>query len=199
MKAAFIDPAGGGGSDSMAGAIGHLEYGKVIIDAIREYKPSFSPRYVVEELSGLLKRYGIRRASGDRYSGQWAVERFRECGVRYEPCSVAKSDLYLELLPVLNAGEIELPDHPELIHQLCNLERRTRSGGKDKIDHLPGGHDDLANVVAGAAYVLLRRQGRELFFIGTKGLEPTPGERRQAPRNERDLFGESLELMKPVS
>ena len=35
MKAAFVDPAGGGGSDSMAVAIAHLEYGKVIIDAIR--------------------------------------------------------------------------------------------------------------------------------------------------------------------
>ena len=112
---------------------------------------------------------------------------------------MSKSDLYLELLPVLNTGEIELPDHPELIHQLCNLERRTRSGGKDKIDHLPGGHDDLANVAAGVAYVLLRWQGRELFFIGPKDLEPTPEEKRQAQKSERDLFGESLELMKPIS
>ena len=198
MKAAFIDPAGGGGSDSMTGAIGHLEYGKVIIDTIREYKPPFSPRYVVEELSGLLKRYGIRRASGDRYSGQWAVERFRECGVRYEPCSLSKSDLYLELLPVLNTGEIELPDHPELIHQLCNLERRTRSGGKDKIDHLPRGHDDLANVVAGVAYILLKRKSRNIFTISPRDLEPTLEERQKARRSEQDFFSESLELMKPI-
>ena len=198
MRAAFIDPAGGSGNDSMTGAIGHMERSKVIIDTIREYKPPFSPKYVVEELSKLLKRYGIRRATGDRYTGQWAVERFRECGVRYEACDLSKSDLYLELLPVLNTGEIELPDHPELIHQLCNLERRTRSGGKDKIDHLPGGHDDLANVVAGVAYDLLRRQGRALFFISPKELEPILEERRQAQKSERDFFSESLDLMKPI-
>jgi hypothetical protein len=29
------------------------------------------------------------------------------------------------------------------------LERRTSRSGKDSIDHAPGGHDDLANAVAG--------------------------------------------------
>ena len=32
----------------------------------------------------------------------------------------------------------------------CGLERRTHRSGKDSIDHAPGGHDDLANAVAGA-------------------------------------------------
>ena len=39
----------------------------------------------------------------------------------------------------------------KLIDQIAGLERRTRSGGKDIIDHPPGGKDDLANVVAGVA------------------------------------------------
>ncbi len=34
--------------------------------------------------------------------------------------------------------------------QLCGLERRTSRGGRDSIDHGPGGHDDLSNAVAGA-------------------------------------------------
>ena len=34
--------------------------------------------------------------------------------------------------------------------QLCGLERRTAWGGRDSIDHGPGGHDDLANAAAGA-------------------------------------------------
>jgi hypothetical protein len=38
-----------------------------------------------------------------------------------------------------------------LVSQIAGLERRTRSGGKDVIDHPPGGHDELANAVAGAA------------------------------------------------
>jgi hypothetical protein len=32
-------------------------------------------------------------------------------------------------------------------------------GGRDSIDHAPGGHDDLANAVAGAAALALGHQG----------------------------------------
>ena len=39
------------------------------------------------------------------------------------------------------------------------LERRTARGGRDSIDHAPGGHDDLANAVAGAAALALGHQG----------------------------------------
>jgi hypothetical protein len=46
---------------------------------------------------------------------------------------------------------IELLDHPRLTAQLRSLERRTSRGGRDSIDHPPGGHDDLANAVAGFA------------------------------------------------
>ena len=34
--------------------------------------------------------------------------------------------------------------------QLISLERTTRGGGKDKVDHARGAHDDLANAAAGA-------------------------------------------------
>jgi hypothetical protein len=39
---------------------------------------------------------------------------------------------------------------PRLVMQLCGLERRTARGGRDSIDHGPGGHDDVANACAGA-------------------------------------------------
>jgi hypothetical protein len=67
---------------------------------------------------------------------------------------MVKSDLYRELLPVLNAGRIELLDNPRLVSQLCALERRTARGGRDSIDHPPGAHDDIANSVAGVAALL---------------------------------------------
>ena len=38
--------------------------------------------------------------------------------------------------------------------QLCGLDRRTARGGRDSIDHAPGGHDDL-----GAAALALGHQG----------------------------------------
>ncbi len=34
--------------------------------------------------------------------------------------------------------------------QLVGLERTTRGGGKDKVDHARGAHDDVANAAAGA-------------------------------------------------
>ena len=86
-------------------------------------------------------------------------ERFAAHGVRYEPCEKPKSDLYLNLLPTLNAKRVELLDIPRLVSQLCSLERRAARGGRDSIDHAPGGHDDLANAVAGAAALALGHQG----------------------------------------
>jgi hypothetical protein len=60
-----------------------------------------------------------------------------------------QSELYQSFLPVLNSARVALPDNARLISQLCSLERRTARGGRDSIDHPPGGHDDLGNVVAG--------------------------------------------------
>ncbi len=43
-----------------------------------------------------------------------------------------------------------LLDIPRLASQFLALERRTSRAGKDSVDHPPGGHDDVANAVAGA-------------------------------------------------
>jgi hypothetical protein len=59
-----------------------------------------------------------------------------------------------------------LLDNAKLIAQLCSLERRTARGGKDSIDHPPGGaHDDVANAVAGALVLATTvNKGPRLFF-----------------------------------
>ena len=96
-----------------------------------------------------LKRFNIRRVIGDNYAADCVSRAFEGCGIRYMKCAKPKSALYLELLPRLCSAERDLLDNPVCINQLASLERRTRSGGKDSIDHPPNGHDDLANVVAG--------------------------------------------------
>lgn len=146
---AFVDPSGGS-ADSMTLAIAHREKDRGVLDALRERKPPFSPDDVVQEFTGLLKTYGIRRVQGDRYAGEWPREAFRKSGVAYEVSEKPKSPLYGELLPLLNSGRVDLLDHPRLVAQLCGLERRTARGGRDSIDHTPGGHDDVANAAAGA-------------------------------------------------
>jgi hypothetical protein len=148
--AAFVDPSGGS-ADSMTLAIAHADKdGRAVLDAVRERKPPFSPDDVVLEFSALLKRYRVNKVRGDRYAGEWPRERFRARGITYEVAERPKSDIYRDLLPVLNSGRAQLLDVPRLVAQFCSLERRTARGGRDSIDHAPGGHDDMANCVAGA-------------------------------------------------
>lgn len=146
---AFVDPSGGS-QDSMTLAVAHREGDKAVLDAVRERKPPFSPDDVVKEFAALLKSYGLGTVTGDRYAGEWPRERFRQRGVHYKAADRAKSDLYRDLLPVLNSARAELLDNSRLTAQLCRLERRTARSGKDTIDHAPGAHDDLINAAAGA-------------------------------------------------
>jgi hypothetical protein len=147
---AFVDPSGGS-ADSMTLAIAHLDKdGRAVLDAARERRPPFSPDDVVIEFAALLKCYGIRKVTGDRYGGEWPSERFRARGIEYIPSERSKGEIYRELLPLLNGGKAELLDLPRLATQLTGLERRTARGGRDSIDHAPGAHDDFANCVAGS-------------------------------------------------
>jgi hypothetical protein len=146
---AFVDPSGGV-SDSMTLAIGHLGAGDMLIlDVVYEARPPFNPEQAAAECAVLCRRYDVTRVVGDRYGGGWPVARFREHGIEYEQSARPKSDLYVDLLSLINGGRIELLDLPRLSAQLCGLERRTSRQGKDSVDHAPGGHDDLANAVAG--------------------------------------------------
>jgi hypothetical protein len=146
---AFVDPSGGS-ADSMTLAIAHAEGEIAVLDAVREVRPPFSPERVVADFAALLRRYRIDRAQGDRYAGEWPREQFGKRGIRYEAGSRAKSELYRDLLALLNSRRLELLDVPRLAAQLAALERRTARGGRDSIDHPPGGHDDLINAAAGA-------------------------------------------------
>jgi hypothetical protein len=159
---AFTDPSGGS-SDSMTIAVGHLERGKIdsektaVVDAVREVKAPFSPENTVDEFVQLLQSYTITAVTGDRYGSNWVSERFRVHGVKYEPAEKPKSDLYKDVLPAINSGQVDFLDHPRMLAQFVSLERRTARGGRDSIDHPPGQKDDLANAVAGLC-CLIRAQ-----------------------------------------
>ena len=145
---AFVDPSGGS-NDAMTLAIGHREAGRAVLDATRERKPPFSPEAVVLEFVELLRAYQISEVTGDRYAGDWVREPFRKLGVAYHVSAKVRSDLYRDMLPMLNSRSAELLQSETLITQLVLLERRVSRSGREAIDHAPGGHDDLANAVAG--------------------------------------------------
>ena len=148
---AFIDPSGGA-SDSMTMAIAlATREGHINVCRVDEREPPFDPKQVAREFSEVLKRYGIRRATADRYGGVWPSSAFKEHGIVIEMAEMTASQLYLEFSALLNSGVVHLPrDDERLKRQLQSLERRTAPGGKDRVEHPPQGHDDRANAVAGA-------------------------------------------------
>jgi hypothetical protein len=123
------------------------------------------PEQVCADFARTLKNYNISSISGDRFAGIWPVEQFRKFNIRYEQSAEPKSDLYQSLLPLINSRRIDLLDHPKLINQLCALERRTARGGRDCIDHPPGGHDDICNAVAGFASINNRFDSSNSFIV----------------------------------
>jgi hypothetical protein len=148
---AFVDVAGGAsGGDDAALAIVHRKGRKIIVDLVRRWPPPHNPHQVISEMSVNLKTYGVTRCKGDRYSAQFAVASFAACGIKYEHSEMNRSELYLEALPKITSGEVELLDDERLLDQFANLERRTRSGGRDIVDHPSGGADDLCNACSGA-------------------------------------------------
>lgn len=153
----FCDVSGGK-RDSAALCIGHKQDRTVIIDFLKEYKAPFSPYSVAGKMAKELRKFRLTRAVGDRYAAEFSVQAFKSHGISYRPSEKNKSELYLELIGPVCSREIELLDNERLVSQLASLERRTRSGGRDSVDHAPGQHDDIANVVAGCASLTGKRQ-----------------------------------------
>jgi hypothetical protein len=191
---AFVDPSGGS-SDSMTLAISHAQMSRdkarsiAVLDAVREVRAPFNPDDAVAEFAALLKTYGIRLVRGDRYAAEWVTQAFKKAGIEYRPSDLSKSDIYRDFLPRLNSGEVDLLDNARMVSQLLSLERRTARGGRDSIDHPPGGKDDLANAAAGAlVYVTSARNQLPQITFTTYGSQPV----QQAPH--RSLFPEGQEI-----
>ncbi|APX95086.1 hypothetical protein BWR19_17090 [Halomonas sp. 1513] len=171
---AFVDVSSGR-SDAFCWAVAHTEDGTDIFDRLGEIKPPFSPADAVERCAADLRRYGITEVRGDQYGAGWVLEQFEAAGLKYLPSELNRSEIYLDALPRLTAKRAELLDSDTLLNQLANLERRSRSGGRDSVDHPRGGNDDAANAAMGAltgrlkaqrksnAAILLPRRHRERY------------------------------------
>jgi len=130
--------------------VAHMEGNIAVLDCVREAVPPFAPSEICEQFADVLKTYKVRSITGDRYAGEWPPEQFGRNGIQYEASELTKSEIYQELLPLLNSRTVALLENDRLQRQLLSLERRTFRGGRDAIDHPRGGRDDLANAVAGA-------------------------------------------------
>ncbi len=158
---AFADPSGGG-HDAFTLCISHREGDTVVLDVMHARRPPFQPEAVVADYCATLKRYGLTRVCGDRYSLGWVVESFERHGITYDKSVPPKSELYLSVEPLFAQGQVRLLDHNIMLSELRQLERRTGSTGKDRVDHPPRGHDDHANAMAGALWLASQRGATEI-------------------------------------
>ena len=161
---AAVDPSGGG-RDEFTLSIVHREEDWVVQDCARAYY-SKKPKDVVAEMADVLKSYNISTVVGDRYAGEWPRQAFRDKGITYELAPLTASESFLELLPKINQGSVELLDEPRQTAQLIALERRRGRAGKDTLGHPQGAHDDRANALALAVYKAAKHGGEMIVFSG---------------------------------
>jgi hypothetical protein len=93
------------------------------------------------------------------------VQAFEEQGIGYISSELNKSEIYLNFEPLMAQGTVELLDNKRLRNQLRSLERRTRSGGKDLVDHPKGLNDDLANSCAGACVLAAKDEHQDMEIL----------------------------------
>jgi hypothetical protein len=146
----FIDLSGGSNDDSVL-AIGHDDNGHAVLDLVVKQagSPPFNPRMAVRKFVEVLRSYRLSRVMGDNFAGRTFAVDFEADGISYDVCPRPKTELYEQLEPALNAGEVELLDEPKLQEQLLTLVVRGT-----KIDHENNSHDDWSNAAAGCVWMI---------------------------------------------
>jgi hypothetical protein len=97
IAASWTLPSGVPEGDSYAIAIAHKLGDRVVIDAIRELRPPFSPSEVVSSvLLPLCKAYNISSVTGDNYAGEYPKALIRTIGISYDLAKKHKTDLYVD-------------------------------------------------------------------------------------------------------
>jgi hypothetical protein len=168
---AFVDMSGGSSDDAVL-SIAHKVGRVAVIDLVEKQsgEPPFNPRSAVRKFAGIMRQYGIRKVVGDNYAGNTFKFDFENENVRYESSPLAKTELYEAFEPRLNASEVELPEQPaKLQEQLLTLVIRGAH-----VDHQPGDHDDFANAVAGAVYLVVGEVDAPMPTFGVASTTAAP-------------------------
>jgi hypothetical protein len=161
---AFADAASGAGRDSYTVGIAHSEGNAIVLDVAHEIRPPFNPQNATAEVAALIKTYGIRIVTGDKWAPGFVSEGFARHSLTYRYSEHDRSQIYLEALPLFTSGRVRLVENDRLVTQFAGLERRTSSTGRDRVDHGGGDrHDDLCNSSAGAL-VLAATQPKPMVF-----------------------------------
>jgi hypothetical protein len=147
---AGLDLASGSGLDSLALAIAHHDpiSDRIIVDLVKEWAPPFSPSGVLSQVADICRTYNVETVIGDRFAFNFGREILRDQHLNFRVSNKDTSGCFGELLPMLNAHEVELVQHQVLLTQLGAMECKPSSRGRTFYDHAPGAHNDVAAATA---------------------------------------------------
>jgi hypothetical protein len=154
----FFTDAAAGGSDEFTLSAAHFSDSsqRVVVDLIEGRHGK--PEAIAVEFAGIIKSYHASEVTGDNFAKDWVSGAFEKCGVSYRRSEKNRSEIYLEFLPRIKSGSVELTDDATTISQFADLER-TPGHNRDVVDHPKSGHDDRSNSVAGAVVLAFSQGG----------------------------------------
>jgi hypothetical protein len=160
---AAMDPAFRG--DGFGFTIVHNTHDGVVVDVARRWKAlpgeALNPALILDEIVPMLRAYGIAVVYSDQHHldslMQLALDRgFSIEGVPFTAKS--KASIFGSLQQLVNTKKLKLLDTRGnsaagvMLDELKTLEKRNLPGGGMQIGHPVGKHDDMAAVLALAAY-----------------------------------------------
>ena len=155
---AAIDPAFR--NDSFAFTIVHLDLNQGIVqDYVQRFTPipgiPLNPSDVLNNIIPTLYKYGIKTIYSDQYQLESMQELARARGIHIECVQFtgsSKARIFGTLRNLVNQQKLKLLNHEETLKELLFLEKHLTRQGAVQITAPPGKHDDMATVLALAAY-----------------------------------------------
>lgn len=161
---AAMDPAFR--SDSFAFCILHKDPHKgVVVDLVRRYTPTkgtkLNPSTVLGDIKPLVDAYGVNVVYTDQYQFETLHQLAMGMEMHLEAVDFtakSKSKIFGNLQQLVNQKKLQLlspygsPDAEEMLKELQIIERKLTGLGSVQISAPQGKHDDMAAVLALAAY-----------------------------------------------
>jgi hypothetical protein len=150
---------------------------------------------VVEEwLAEVARRYNHARLRLDPYQAVQLAQGLRRSGVTVDEVTFSATSIgrmAAILFQAIRERSISIPDDPDLLHELRNVQLRESSPGVWRLDHSRSGHDDRAVAIALAASWLVERPAREPMRLSTGWKKLAQEDRR------RELVARHLTFRSP--
>jgi len=147
-----VDPAGSG--DDRSGYVSVSESGDVRVEASIETETTPEALGRIKALD--RKQGGYEEILVDKTGLGTGVFDFASedlSNVRPMTFSLSEQEeMWPTLKRLLEQGDLTLPDHERLTHELTALTYSYSRSGKLRVEHPPGGHDDHADALAAAVF-----------------------------------------------